>query len=612
MQVLERAGRRSYGVRIAERSLVAIVVVCVLAASALLVDHDSPARAAAAEPAVLVHPEGAAGDSFGWDVDTDGSRVVVGAPYHDELSPYVFKDIGSMSAYSGASWDHETTVSCTNTNPLGEMYARWFCGYSVAVEGDTTLMGAPQMPNDPLGELKVYGGVVETDWSGADLVHQFTYGYQSTSFYGAAVDIAQGQRLLGAPWTRYWVDDEPVEMVGEARIVGSDWLEAPAPTEGLEFGWSVGIDDDLAVVASKGAVYVFRDAGGWVVVQELPHPTDEWLAVALDDGVLVVGSRLESSPRGGTGIAVVYEWDGSAFAEVQTLWADDGAEGDWFGRAVAIDGERIAVGAPDHGAGAAYVYASDGASWQLEEKLTAPIGEAGDWFGWSVAVHGTVIAVGAPHDDNAAGNDAGAAYVFDLDAASPPPPTTTTLPPGDHDGTFIDDDDSIFEADIEWLAASGITKGCNPPENTMYCPDRAVTRGQMAAFLVRAMGYLDDGGGGLFVDTVGSVFAADIDKLATAGVTKGCNPPANDRYCPDRAVTRGQMAAFLVRAMGYLDDGGGGLFVDTVGSVFVADIDKLATAGVTKGCNPPANDRYCPDRAVTRGQMAAFLHRAMG
>jgi CSLREA domain-containing protein len=116
--------------------------------------------------------------------------------------------------------------------------------------------------------------------------------------------------------------------------------------------------------------------------------------------------------------------------------------------------------------------------------------------------------------------------------------------------TFIDDDDSIFEADIEWMAVEGITKGCNPPKNDRFCPDDFVTRGQMAAFLVRALGYTDNGGGDLFVDDDASIFANDIDKLGTAGVTKGCNPPKNDRFCPDDFVTRGQMAAFLHRALG--------------------------------------------------------------
>ena len=52
-------------------------------------------------------------------------------------------------------------------------------------------------------------------------------------------------------------------------------------------------------------------------------------------------------------------------------------------------------------------------------------------------------------------------------------------------GTFTDDDTSVFEADIEWMASTGVTFGCNPPANDKYCPDRAVTRGQMAAFMHR-------------------------------------------------------------------------------------------------------------------------------
>ncbi len=179
------------------------------------------------------------------------------------------------------------------------------------------------------------------------------------------------------------------------------------------------------------------------------------------------------------------------------------------------------------------------------------------------------------------------------------------------DGSFWDDDGSVFETDIEWLAAAGVTKGCNPPTNDRFCPDDPVTRGQMAAFLVRALGLSPPSGTNTFGDDDGSTFEADIEALAAAGITRGCNPPANDRFCPDDPVTRGQMAAFLVRAYGYPAAPATG-FTDTAGSPFVADIDRLAAAGVTKGCNPPANDRFCPDDPVTRGQMAAFLHRAGG
>ena len=177
---------------------------------------------------------------------------------------------------------------------------------------------------------------------------------------------------------------------------------------------------------------------------------------------------------------------------------------------------------------------------------------------------------------------------------------------------FVDTSGLVFEQDIEWMSGAAITAGCNPPKNDQYCPHDFVTRGQMAAFLVRALGLTDDGGGNLFLDDDGSIFESAIDKLGTAGVTLGCNPPFNDRYCPNDLVTRGQMAAFLVRAIGYSDDGGSDLFTDDDGSVFESAIDKLGTAGVTRGCNPPTNDRFCPHDYVSRGQMAAFLHRALG
>jgi hypothetical protein len=177
-------------------------------------------------------------------------------------------------------------------------------------------------------------------------------------------------------------------------------------------------------------------------------------------------------------------------------------------------------------------------------------------------------------------------------------------------GAFTDDNGSIFEQDIDAIAAAGITKGCDPPANTRFCPDGRVTRGQMAAFIRRALG-LPSSGTNFFVDDGDSIFEQDIDAIAAAGITKGCNPPANTRFCPDDLVTRGQMAAFLDRALG-LPDSNGDFFVDDDLSIFEANIDAIAAAGITKGCNPPANTRFCPDDDVTRGQMAAFLRRALG
>ena len=177
------------------------------------------------------------------------------------------------------------------------------------------------------------------------------------------------------------------------------------------------------------------------------------------------------------------------------------------------------------------------------------------------------------------------------------------------DGAFRDDDGSIHEADIEWIADRGITRGCNPPTNDRFCPSNGITRGEMAAFLVRALD-LSDTLEDPFVDDDGHRFEAEIGRVAAAGITRGCNPPDNDRYCPDDPVTRGEMADFLVRALD-LSDALEDPFVDDDGHRFEAEIAVLAAAGITKGCNPPANDRFCPDDVVTRAQMASFLARAL-
>ncbi len=189
---------------------------------------------------------------------------------------------------------------------------------------------------------------------------------------------------------------------------------------------------------------------------------------------------------------------------------------------------------------------------------------------------------------------------------SPVPSGFANVSPG---GTFVDDDLSVHQGSIEAIAAAGITKGCNPPSNTKFCPASPVTRAQLAAFLGRALDLPPAPPSG-FVDTVGLVFEHDIDRIAAAGITVGCNPPANDRYCPEAPVSRGQMAAFLARSF-ELPAAGGDSFSDDDASVFEADIERIAAAGITLGCNPPANDRYCPGANVTRAQMATFLSRAL-
>jgi hypothetical protein len=101
-----------------------------------------------------------------------------------------------------------------------------------------------------------------------------------------------------------------------------------------------------------------------------------------------------------------------------------------------------------------------------------------------------------------------------------------------------------------------------------------------------------------------SKFAADIQWLYDEGHTSGC---VIDLYCPNNVVNRGAMATFLARALD-LPSTSTDYFTDDEGNTHEANINRLRAAQVTWGCG---GTNFCPNGAVTRGQMAAFLHRAM-
>jgi hypothetical protein len=171
---------------------------------------------------------------------------------------------------------------------------------------------------------------------------------------------------------------------------------------------------------------------------------------------------------------------------------------------------------------------------------------------------------------------------------------------------FIDIQGHIFQNAITWLSDQGITEGCNPPNNTRFCPQDLVTRGQMAVFIARALG-LPAASGDHFADDAGRFYEGAANKLFEAGITVGC---AENRYCGEEQIPRAQMAAFLARIL-HLPATTTDHFIDDAGT-FEAAINKLAEAGITAGCNPERYDRFCPTDPVTRGQMATFLRRALG
>jgi hypothetical protein len=160
-----------------------------------------------------------------------------------------------------------------------------------------------------------------------------------------------------------------------------------------------------------------------------------------------------------------------------------------------------------------------------------------------------------------------------------------------------------FRSDITWLVTEGITVGCSTSP-LRFCPNGLVTRGQMATFLSRALD-LPATSTDFFADDETSIHENNINRLAASGITAGC---ASYRFCPNGLVTRAQMATFLVRALD-LGPTSTDFFGDDETSLHESNINRLAASGITSGCAP---GRFCPTGIVTRGQMAAFLHRGLG
>jgi hypothetical protein len=167
-----------------------------------------------------------------------------------------------------------------------------------------------------------------------------------------------------------------------------------------------------------------------------------------------------------------------------------------------------------------------------------------------------------------------------------------------------------FYTEIGKLSAAGLTLGCG---NGNYCPDIAVTREQLAAFIIRALHAPDyvppTPLWPRFADvSPSSSFYAFVEEMAVRQITLGCG---GGNYCPTSVVTREQMAALLSRALGVFNPPPAiQRFADVPpANPFYAFIEEIAQRQITLGCG---GGNYCPASVVTRAQMAAFLVRAFG
>jgi hypothetical protein len=163
---------------------------------------------------------------------------------------------------------------------------------------------------------------------------------------------------------------------------------------------------------------------------------------------------------------------------------------------------------------------------------------------------------------------------------------------------------------VDCMAWWGVAAGTSP---TTYGPANPVTRAQMASFVARA---IEAAGRALpepttdwFDDDNGSVHQGRINQLAAAGVVAGGGARS---FSPNAAVTRAQMASFLVRAHDYVDATplpfGLDRFTDDQGDVHETAIDTAAAAGIAAGTSPGL---FSPATPVTRAQVASFLARTI-
>jgi len=200
---------------------------------------------------------------------------------------------------------------------------------------------------------------------------------------------------------------------------------------GDQFGWSVAIDGDTAIVGAwrdddreydVGAAYVYQwDGLFWNEVAKLTANDgaagDNFgISVAISGEMAIVGAHQDDDLGSNSGSAYVFERVNGAWTQTAKLTADDGAEDDLFGWSVAVDGDTAFVGAhqdDDRGSfsGSAYVFERIGDEWTQIAKLAALDGAAGDRFGSSVAIDGDTAIVGAYRDDDR-GIDSGSAYIY--------------------------------------------------------------------------------------------------------------------------------------------------------------------------------------------------------
>jgi|CXWL01.1.fsa_nt_gi hypothetical protein len=312
------------------------------------------------ETAKLTASDAAEDDHFGDLIAVSGDTVVIGVPY-DSHPGDPFGGSAYVFVRSGSLWTQQAKL--TDSIPQND----WYFGNSVAVSGDTAVVGHDR---------------------------------DSTAYIDAGSAYVFSR--FGGVWTQ------------QIKLTASDAAAY------RHFGASVAILGDTALVGAYkgfGAAYVFVRSGGvWhqqakLTASDSTQNDDFGVSVALSGNTAIVGAHLDDHGSGweDQGSAYVFVRSGSVWTQQAKLSASDATLGDHFGYAVSVSGDTVVVGANE--ASAAYVFVRSGGMWIQQAKLTASDSAVPEQFGISVAVVGDTALIGKPLDNDGA-IDAGAAYIF--------------------------------------------------------------------------------------------------------------------------------------------------------------------------------------------------------
>ena len=388
-------------------------------------EEDNPVWTQQAE---LTASDGKAEDGFGAAVAVSGGTVVVGAPLH----PYSPPNDGPGAAYvfveRGGTWIQQAELTASD-GVSGDLF-----GYSVAMDGNTIVVGAP---THQIGSNRYPGAAyvfVESGGTWSQQAELTASDGASWDYFGISVAMSGSTVVLGAVYHKALGINEPGPGAAYVFIEsGGSWTPQAELTafDGFDddlFGISVAVSGSVAFVGAPrhtfainkvGVAYVFAENDGiWTQQAELsPSDRAEYegfgAPVALDGGTAVVT---------GTSAVYVFEESGGVWNRQAELTASDGTADNGFGGSLAVSGSTVVAGAANQDVGsnqfqgAAYVFVQSGGVWSQQAELAASDGVKNDHFGASVAVSGSTVTTGASNRNVGSNYGQGAAYVFSSSA----------------------------------------------------------------------------------------------------------------------------------------------------------------------------------------------------